>query len=522
MKTKLLIGIALISAAAAGHYMGKQSGNRASLAQESAYSGPAAVSSASTTVVSAQRDSIKNNPAGAPNTITITVEAGGSIQEAVKTAEPGTTIVIKPGTYNETVYIDKDNIRLIGLIVKGERPRLDGLGKLNDAILYSGNNIVVENLSITGYKGNGIMGQAGNNFEIRNNVIADTGVYGIFPQLGKNGVVEHNVVSGIEDAAIYIGMSDNIQVSHNDVFDSVAGIEIENSRHAIVENNVVYNNTGGILAFVTPGLPIKTTYDVIIRNNFIAGNNHPNFGAPGSTVAGIPAGTGVLIMAADQVVIEDNIIKDNKNTGILIVDHANASNVTADPESEPNPDQVSILNNTMLNNGYEAITEIKALMALEFKISAPDIVHVSSGKGSCILNRSRYITAGVNDFADCNFNNTDHVASYLLDEPVAPRDIAPSERGKIAYLGVCTGCHSYNGRLIGPSIQQIQALYFEDPDGLAAYITNPVKKRPDYPEMPSQAYLAEETIKAVADYVLHVENVPVYETSSQPSDNAQH
>jgi parallel beta-helix repeat protein len=87
------------------------------------------------------------------------------------------------------------------------------------------------------------MGQAGNNFEIRNNVIAESGVYGIFPQLGQNGIVEHNIVSGIADAAIYIGMSDNILVAYNDVFDSVAGIEIENSRHAIVEHNYVHNNS---------------------------------------------------------------------------------------------------------------------------------------------------------------------------------------------------------------------------------------------------------------------------------------
>ncbi len=260
--------------------------------------------------------------AGPAGEAVIVVKDGESIQEAVKRAVPGTTIQILPGTYHETVYIDKDNIRLIGVIEEGRRAVLDGEGKLNDAILYSGNNVVVENLTITKYKGNGIMGQAGNNFEIRNNLIVDTGVYGIFPQLGQNGVVEHNVVSGIEDAAIYVGMSDNVHVAHNDVFDSVAGIEIENSRHAIVENNYVYNNTGGILAFVTPGLPIKTTFDVIIRNNFIVGNNHDNFGAPGSTVAGIPPGTGVLIMAADDVVIEGNIISDNKTAGILVTDHA--------------------------------------------------------------------------------------------------------------------------------------------------------------------------------------------------------
>lgn len=437
--------------------------------------------------------------------VTVTVKAGDSIQEAVKSAEPGTIIRVMPGLYHETVYIDKDDISLIGVIEKGERATLDGKGEMNDAILYSGNNFVVENFKITKYKGNAIMGQAGNNFEIRNNQIVDTGVYGIFPQLGKNGIVEYNVVSGIEDAAIYIGMSDNVHVAHNDVFDSVAGIEIENSRHAIVENNYVHNNTGGVLAFITPGLPIKTTYDVIIRNNFISGNNHPNFAAPGSTVSGIPAGTGILIMAADQVVIEDNIISDNKTAGILITDHENASSVSFDPESEPNPDEVAILNNVMLNNGYDTITEVKALMALELKQANPDIVAVGGGTGSCIINRHRYNVVGISDYTDCDFTNTDDILTYQLATPVPPREIKPSERGMIAYLGVCTGCHAYSGRLVGPPAQIIQALYMDDPEGLMAYIKDPTKKRPDFPEMPSQAYLGDETLKAVADYMLALE-----------------
>ena len=436
---------------------------------------------------------------------TITVEPGQLIQDAVKAAEPGDTIRVMPGEYHETVYVDKDSIRLIGVINKGERATLDGKGVLNDAILYSGNNFVVENFRITGFKGNGIMGQAGNNFEIRNNHIYDTGVYGIFPQLGINGVVEYNVVSGIEDAAIYIGMSDNVDVKHNDVFDSVAGIEIENSRHAIVENNYVHNNTGGVLAFITPGLPIKTTYDVIIRNNFISGNNHPNFGAPGSTVSGIPAGTGILIMAADQVIVEDNIISDNKTAGILITDHANASNVTDDPESEPNPDQVALLDNVMINNGYDTITEIKAVMALELTQVNPDIVAVGGGTGSCILNRHRYNVIGLGDYTNCDFTNTDDIITYQLAEPAAPREIKPSERGMIAYLGVCSGCHSYTGRLIGPPVQTIQALYMDDPEGLAAYIKNPTKKRPDFPEMPPQGNLGDETLQAVAEYMLELE-----------------
>ncbi|SMF79989.1 parallel beta-helix domain-containing protein [Pseudobacteriovorax antillogorgiicola] len=434
------------------------------------------------------------------------VRNGQSIMAAIKQAQPGDTVRVFPGTYTETVYIDKDNIRLQGVIQKGQWPELNGEKRLNDAILYSGNNIIVENFRITKYKGNGIMGQAGNNFEIRNNIIVDTGVYGIFPQLGTNGIVEYNVLSGIEDAAIYVGMSDHIHVAHNEVFDNVAGIEIENSRHAIVENNMVYNNTGGILVFITPGLPIKTTYDVIVRNNFVTRNNHKNFGAPGSTVAGIPAGTGILVMAADEVIIENNIITHNKTAGILITDHGHASNITVDEESEPNADKIMILSNLMEHNGYDTISDVKALLLTEFKSGNPDIVRVGPSRDSCINYKDRYITVGVDSFPSCSFTNTDSIKTYLLDTPAPPRIIDKTNQGKLTYLGICTGCHSYTGRLIGPPVEKIQSLYRNNPKALADFIARPYKKRPDYPEMPPQDYLSEEVRLAVAEYLLKLEN----------------
>ena len=409
-----------------------------------------------------------------------------------------------PGTYNETVYIDKDGIRLLGIIQGSERATLHGKGELNDAILFSGNNIVVEGFMITKYKGNGIMSQAGNNYEIRDNIIIDAGVYGIFPQLGKNGLIEHNVISGIEDAAIYVGMSDNTHVAFNEVFDSVAGIEIENSRHSIVESNFVYNNTGGVLAFITPGLPIKTTYDVIIRNNWISDNNTPNFGAPGSTVGGIPAGTGIMVMAADDVIIEGNIITNNKNIGIMSVDHhtaAELTNLTIDPESDPNSDGLKILNNTMHNNGTDTVAEIKGIMLAGLQTGNPDIFVMGPSKDSCIINRHRYVSFGVDDYAECEFTNTSTIANYLLP-PVPARVIEPGDRGRIAFLGICAGCHTYTGRMIGPPVQIIQALYMDDPQGLADYIAHPVKKRDDYPEMPPQDYLDAETRLAVAEHML--------------------
>lgn len=432
----------------------------------------------------------------------LTVKAPEKIMDTVRKARPGDTIRIFPGIYEETVYIDKDDIHILGVIEKGQWPILNGGGRLNDAILYSGNNIVIENLKISRYKGNGIMGQAGNNFEIRNNIIEDTGVYGIFPQLGINGLIENNVLSGIADAAIYVGMSDNIHVAHNEVFENVAGIEIENSRHAIVENNWVYNNAGGILVFVTPGLPIKTTFDVIIRHNLVTRNNHKNFGAPGSTVAGVPSGTGILVMAADDVVLEGNTITHNKVAGILISDHAHADNITIDLESEPNSDRVKILDNLLNHNGYDTLPEIKALLLAEFKQGQPEVVSVGPSQDSCIRNRHRYITVGVDGFSDCDFTDTNSTISYLLEKPAPPRIINKENQGHLTYLGVCAGCHAFSGILIGPPILEIQAMYRRNPEGMADFMAHPQKRRPSFPEMPPQDYLSKEVRLSVAKYVL--------------------
>lgn len=434
------------------------------------------------------------------------VRDGESIQAAVTKANNGDVVLIYPGTYRESVYIDKDNITLRGVVEEGKWPLLEGDGKLNDAILYSGNGITIEWLKIMHYKGNAIMGQSGNNYVIRNNRIIDTGVYGIFPQFGKNGLIEYNVLSGIEDAAIYVGMCDNVDVKHNEVFDSVAGIEIENTRHALVENNYAHNNTAGILVFITPGLPIKTAYDVIIRDNFIVNNNTPNFGAPGSIVSNVPVGVGVVVMAADDVKIEGNIISGNQTAGIVITDLAFITDVASDKESEPNPDNIQILDNLMFDNGADPVAQVKAAMLTQFKTTGPDILaNIGSAQepDNCILNKARYTSFGLGKWSQCTLTTTAATRSYLLEGEAAPREIeTDADRVARLYKGICAGCHAYNLRMIGPPAMAIQAQYYEDPQGIADYLANPVKKRPDFPAMPAQGHLSEELRLKVAEYML--------------------
>ena len=188
---------------------------------------------------------------------------------------------------------------------------------------------------------------------------------------------------------------------------------------------------------------------------------------------------------------------------VFFPQHAYAANVTVDPESDPNSERIKILNNTMSNNGTDPVPEIKAYMLTELKTGNPDIIRVGSTTDSCIINRHQYLAVGVGDFAECDFSNTNNIGNYLL-APVPPRKIKGEEKGKIAYLGICAGCHTYTGRMIGPPVQIIQALYMDNPQGIADFIVKPTKKRDDYPEMPPQNYLDEETRLAVAKYMLSV------------------
>ncbi len=499
MNTKGLISlIAVAAVAAAGGYLYAQR-TTVPVATTAAGSAATELSRARGPAAGGARGSLTVGGTGR----VIPVKPGDSIQAAVARAQPGDTVQVLPGTYRETVYIDKDNVALIGVVHGGDWPTLDGEGKRNDAVLYSGNGIRVENLHIVNFKGNAIMGQAGNNFVIRHNWIANAGVYGIFPEFAQNGLIEYNTLTGIEDAAIYVGMSDNIHVAHNEVFGNVAGIEIENSRHAIVEHNLAYDNAGGILAFITPGLPIKTTFDVIIRNNFVVANNHRNFGAPGSIVSGVPSGTGIIIIAADDVVIENNVVRDNKNAGIIVADHKSFANITPDPESDPNPDRVSVLWNLFAHNGYEPIKEIKLLMAAALTTEGPDLVAVGGGSGSCVADKSALKSLGIGSWASgCVRTSTADVSTYLLEQPAKARVMNADDRGKLIYSSVCAGCHAYNVRMIGPPTQVIQAMYAGNPQGIADYIANPVKKREDFPAMPPQGHLSSDLRLAVAKYML--------------------
>ncbi|HSO73897.1 MAG TPA: parallel beta-helix domain-containing protein [Blastocatellia bacterium] len=291
---------------------------------------------------------------------TITVKAGESIQAAVDRARPGDTIEVMPGIYKEEVKIDLDNITLRGIaneILPGDnsgvsgRPVLEGDKKLSDAVIATGSNFVIDNFDIQHYVANGVVAQHARNVTFRNLKIDDTGLYGVYPVSCTGVTIEKCVATGIADAALYVGQSRDIVVRDSEAYNNVTGIEIENSINAVVENNYVHDNTGGILVFVLPNNPSKVGRDCIVRNNRVINNNHPNFANPNSIVANVPPGTGVLVMAAKNTEVTGNEIRGNDCYGVGVFSLEVSFPKGTAFDVGPTPEDTFVHGNTYSDNG---------------------------------------------------------------------------------------------------------------------------------------------------------------------------
>ncbi|HWO03037.1 MAG TPA: parallel beta-helix domain-containing protein [Blastocatellia bacterium] len=291
---------------------------------------------------------------------TITVKAGESIQAAVDRARSGDTIEVWPGTYKEEVKIDLDNITLRGIaseVLSGDtsgsprRPVLDGEKKLGDGVIATGSNFVIENFDLKDYIANGVVAQHARNVTFRNLKIDTTGLYGVYPVSCTGVTIENCVATGIADAALYVGQSRDIVVRDSEAYGNVTGIEIENSINAVVENNYVHDNTGGILVFVLPNNPSKVGRDCIVRNNRVIDNNHANFGNPNSIVSGVPPGTGVLVMAAKNTEVTGNEIRGNDCYGVGVFSLEVAFPKGTSFDVGPIPENTFIHGNTFSDNG---------------------------------------------------------------------------------------------------------------------------------------------------------------------------
>tara|TARA_A100001015_G_scaffold193309_1_gene215424 strand:- start:4575 stop:5801 length:1227 start_codon:yes stop_codon:yes gene_type:complete len=303
-------------------------------------------------------------------------------------AEPGDTIKLDAGFFPILGTLSMEGKQ--NIVIKGSGTSSTILNFSNQVEGAQGlsitncNNITLEDFTVEEAKGDGIKCQYVNGITFRRiktqwlgGPSASNGAYGLYPVQCENIMIEHCIAIGASDAGIYVGQSNNIIVRNCEVFQNVAGIEIENSIQADVHSNNVHNNTGGILVFDLPDLIQKEGKQIRIYDNIVKENNLVNFAPKGNIVAKVPAGTGIMIMATEYVEIFNNTIIDNKTAGTTVVSYFITQEKTKDTQYNPYTSAIYIYDNVYIRKPQlpTLANEIGVLLFTHFFRSVPDIIY---------------------------------------------------------------------------------------------------------------------------------------------------
>ncbi|TVR76292.1 MAG: hypothetical protein EA412_13915 [Chitinophagaceae bacterium] len=278
-------------------------------------------------------------------------------------AQKGDIIEIEEGVYHFTrtlSIMDKEDITLRGRGIGKTILRFDNQTEGAEGILISGKNITIEDLSVYNTKGDAIKARDSDGITFRNLEVIwegqpDTshGAYGLYPVSSNNVVIENCRARGASDAGIYVGQSKNVIIRNNHAWENVCGIEVENSFFVEVYENLVENNTSGLMIINLPELPQINGSDVRVYNNQIIGNNHYNFAHEGNLASMIPSGSGLLIMAYRNIDAFDNIIENNNTVNAAIVSYKMLDRPYDDENFNPYNSSINLFNNQFGRGGMD-------------------------------------------------------------------------------------------------------------------------------------------------------------------------
>ncbi|WP_454829081.1 parallel beta-helix domain-containing protein [Pseudoxanthomonas wuyuanensis] len=284
-----------------------------------------------------------------------------TLHERLLDAKPGEVIEIPAGrfSFDRSLTLRADGVTLRGagmdksiLSFKGQKAGAEGL-------LVNGDDFTIEHLTIEDSRGDGLKISESENVTIRGVKVQWTGgpstkngAYGLYPVLTRNVLIEDSVAIGASDAGIYVGQSDGVIVRRSRAELNVAGIEIENTINADVYDNIATRNTGGILVFNMPGLS-QQGGNIRVFDNQVFENNTDNFGAKGTPVASVPAGSGIVVNSNDDIEIFNNRIADNATANIIIssVYSTGYKDSSKSETFDPYPERIHVHGNQLSGGG---------------------------------------------------------------------------------------------------------------------------------------------------------------------------
>jgi len=306
-----------------------------------------------------------------------------SLQTLLIEAQPGDVIEVPAGTHSFTRSL---SLTVPGVTLRGEGMNESILSFSNQAqgaegLLVTADDFIIQDLAIEDTVGDALKINESTNVTIRrvrtewtNGPDTNNGAYGIYPVQSRNILIEGSVAIGARDAGIYVGQSSQIVVRDSRAEYNVAGIEIENSTYADVYDNVATNNTGGILVFDLPNLEVQGGQATRVFNNQVYRNNTENFAPEGAIVGNVPPGTGLLVLANDNIEVFENEFLDNNNVNIMVYSFTLGGRTIEDPNYDPFPEQIYIHDNEYRGGGTAPRHRLLMAWHEEAQVNTPNVV----------------------------------------------------------------------------------------------------------------------------------------------------
>lgn len=173
----------------------------------------------------------------------IFVQSGDSIQTAIDNATSGDVIILEPGTYNENVVINTDNLVIKSESGNPEDTIIKAKSSSSHVFALQADNVQISGLQITGTKNTytGIYLSGCNNCIIDKNKILNNG-YGIYLLNSKGNMLSNNEVTNNGAYGILFSTASSNTLSGNKANNNERGIHIGTSDGNTLSGNTISSN----------------------------------------------------------------------------------------------------------------------------------------------------------------------------------------------------------------------------------------------------------------------------------------
>jgi hypothetical protein len=257
-----------------------------------------------------------------------------TVQEAVNAAAEGDTVRIKPATTPDGEYHEAVVVRTPGLRIQGTDRNLvsfDGDGKKEYAFYVLADRVLIENMTGHNYvetafywgksrygdNGSPVAGVTG--YWGRYLTAYNNGQYGIYAFDARCGQIDHSYASGNADSGFYIGECFPCDGVITDVLaeNNAIGYSGTNAGGNLsIRDSVWRNNAMGIVPNSLNGEARPPQHGAMFEHNIVDSNNNKT--APGSGIAGLFYGSGIVIAGGNRNQVFGNTVTDHALAGIVL------------------------------------------------------------------------------------------------------------------------------------------------------------------------------------------------------------